>query len=114
MKKTEVIKLPTTKAERTKYARRVLKDKYTQNGWAVHKLRNCINDYIAFQKHRLHFIQININNDTSAKFTGEAKSMFIQNAMSNGARPVYANIIYENKITITYIDANTGEPISIK
>lgn len=104
---------PKVKSKYNRVLDRVISD-YTEDKWQVYKLpQNAINTIIAFNKNKLHFVQIVVNREKNeAKYSGVAKSTFVQNALSNAATPIYAEAVFDatNKIVrIKYTNANTVE-----
>ncbi len=84
--------------------------KYAKNDWAIFKTpTNCINDYVAFRNRTLHFIQV-VDNINAPRYTNEAKSTFVQNALSNSAVPIYA---INNGGKMQYINVNTNSQVTI-
>lgn len=85
--------------------------KYQLAGWDVIKApRGSINNIIAHNANKLHFIQIN---NGGVDQTGLAKNTFIQNAFSNGAIPVFATVT-PNNISLQDINLNTRVVIGKK
>lgn len=74
-----------------------------------------INDIVAQKDKKYHFIQVlTAKNQDEVRYHGEARNMFIQNAFSNSAIPVYAFVAivkgrtgYRAKITFEDINADT-------
>lgn len=86
--------------------------KYKESGWEIIiPPKGSINDFIAKRKDRFHFVQI-VTKATidDAKFHGEAKNSFVQNAFSNGATPIFAH--YANS-KVTLEDVNTSNRVLI-
>lgn len=65
--------------------------RYAEAGWIVHR-QKCINDMLAHKGARLHFVQF-VTDPTAARHTGQARSEFVQNAFSNCAAPVLAELV---------------------
>lgn len=85
--------------------------KYREAGWTITEApKGTINQYIAHNNLKYHFIQV--YEEGNAKHEELPKNQFIQNAMSNGAIPVYANC--KDGKTVTLQDINTQSRIIIK
>lgn len=84
-----------------------LEIKYTAAGWTIFRRpARGINDYVAHKGERMHFIQLLAPDDP--RKTGGARGNFVQNAFSNAATPVYAEV---GPRGVTLTDANTGARI---
>lgn len=84
--------------------------KYQDNGWKVIKpAKGGLNDFIASRGTRIHFVQV-VTKSTigDAKYHGEAKNNFVQNAFSNSAIPIFAHVVEGAKPKVTFEDVNTG------
>jgi hypothetical protein len=78
--------------------------KYASAGWtAVLAPKGSLNDVIAHNGAKLHFVYIDVGKVDS---DGLVKNTFIQNAFSNGAVPVYAHIA-DKKVTLCDINLNS-------
>lgn len=95
---------------------RSVSDKYAACGWKIMiPPKGTINDLMAQNTAgKLHFIQIVQNNDTRTE--GVPTGTFVQNALSNGARPVRAVIDRNGSVgqKITLIDADTNQKIVLR
>jgi hypothetical protein len=81
--------------------------KYQAADWTVIKApKGAINDFMAKRGERFHFVQV-VTKETidDAKFHGEAKNSFVQNAFSNGAIPIFAHVVGKK---VTFEDVNSG------
>jgi hypothetical protein len=84
--------------------------KYIESGWSIIKPpKGAVNDFMASRGTRLHFVQV-VTKTTieEAKFHGEAKNNFVQNAFSNGAVPIFAHVVEGSRPKVTFEDVNTG------
>lgn len=84
--------------------------KYTENGWGIIRPpKGGLNDFIASRNQRVHFVQVVTKATiTDAKYHGEAKNNFVQNAFSNSATPIFAHVVEGPKPKVTFEDVNTG------
>lgn len=80
--------------------------KYEAAGWKVFAApRGTINDVIASNGQRMHFIQVIMpGTRESPRYSGLQRNTFIQNAFSNGALPVYATLADGGKISLEDIN----------
>lgn len=90
--------------------------RYSDAGWTVINMpKGCIVDFIASSggsAPRIHYIQVVTPAiEKTARFSLEAQNAFIQNAMSNAAAPVYANVAADGKISC--VDVNTRSRVII-
>ena len=84
--------------------------KYQDCDWKVIKpAKGGLNDFIASRGNRIHFVQV-VTKATidDAKYHGEAKNNFVQNAFSNSAIPIFAHVVEGSKPKVTFEDVNTG------
>ncbi|QJX72394.1 putative DNA repair ATPase [Faustovirus] len=89
--------LATVSATSTLSLRDLTISRYQSRGWQIMNTpRGGINDLVAGKsvnnKYKYHFVQFVDSEDdidTAARYKGEAKGAFIQNAYSNQATPVY-------------------------
>lgn len=84
----------------------LVKNKYADGEWVVIQTPpDTINDLITQRGDQLHFIQI-ITTETAdnKRFQGLCQNTFIQNAFSNGARPIYAHV---RSPRVTFEDINS-------
>lgn len=83
--------------------------KYTAYGWNISsRPRGNINDYVAVKADKMHFIQLVAPGDP--RMSGERCGTFIQNAFSNEAVPVYAEISPRG---LSLSDANTRARVGL-
>lgn len=83
--------------------------KYTAFGWNISaRPRRNINDFVATKGDKLHFIQLVAPDDQ--RMAGERRGTFIQNAFSNDAVPVYAEVSPRG---VSLTDANTGARVGL-
>ena len=84
----------------------IVADNYRRGGWIVIvPPKESLNDIIAQNGSKFHFVQV-VDDPSRLKFNTLSQNSFIQNAFSNGARPVYARVSQKkNKKTqeINYI-----------
>jgi hypothetical protein len=85
--------------------------KYNEYGWTVIRAPvGGINDIIAAKGPRLHFIQVTTKeSEEEARYHGQAKNDFIQNAFSNQALPIRARV----GRCVTFEDVNLGSRVII-
>ncbi len=96
-----------------------VKAAYTDYGWTIIEHRG-INDIIAHRGERLHFIQV-ITAETAndVRFQQESRNIFIQNAFSNQAEPIYAHVVITlgrdrvERATVTFQNVNTNARVII-
>jgi len=100
-----------TKSPSTMSTKDIILSKYREAGWTITEApKGTINQYIAHNNLKYHFIQV--YEEGNAKHEDLPKNQFIQNAMSNGAIPVYATCRDGKNVTLQ--DINTLSRIIIK
>jgi len=97
--------------------------RYTEGGWVVFKCQpGSVNDLVAHRDKKLHYIRVvPSNNAEDARFTGEQKNAFIQNAFSNAALPVFARVkpvskkgdVTPSSSVITFENINDGARVIV-
>lgn len=85
--------------------------KYRAAGWTVIPCKGGINDMIASMRGKdthVHFVQVRVKGSSDARYTGLAMNDFVQNASSNGALPIHANV---DKQQVTLYDVNENKRV---
>jgi hypothetical protein len=85
--------------------------KYRAAGWTVIPCKGGINDMIASMRGKdthVHFVQVRVKGSSDARFTGLAMNDFVQNASSNGALPIHANV---DKQQVALYDVNENKRV---
>lgn len=96
-----------------------VKSAYTEHGWTIIE-RGGINDIIAHKNERLHFTQV-VTAETinGVRYQQESRNIFIQNAFSNQAEPIYAHVVTTlgrdrvEHATVTFQNVNTNARVII-
>lgn len=81
--------------------------KYRAAGWTVIPSKG-VSDMIANLREHVHFVQVRVKGSSDARYTGQGMNDFVQNAFSNGAIPIHANV---DKSQVTLYDVNEDKRV---
>jgi hypothetical protein len=90
-------------------------NKYRTAGWYVIRLSHAVNDFIANRDDKIHFVKVYGESELdSPSFHGIARNNFVQNAMSNGARPIFASVKKVKKWKVELTDKNENCSVKLR
>jgi hypothetical protein len=81
--------------------------KYRAAGWTVIPSKG-VSDMIANLREHVHFVQVRVKGSSDSRYTGQGMNDFVQNAFSNGAIPIHANV---DKSQVTLYDVNEDKRV---
>lgn len=81
--------------------------KYRAAGWTVIPSKG-VSDMIANLREHVHFVQVRVKGSSDSRYTGQGMNDFVQNAFSNGAIPIHANV---DKSQVTLYDVNENKRV---
>lgn len=117
MKKTKTAKTATAEAPAPPPPDpvEVVIARYKEKGWTTIRANGGQNDIIANSapnkhgKTKMHFIQV-MTPETAgdARYSGESRGQFVQNAFSNSAEPIHAVVNARRGISLTNVNSGTA------